>query len=190
MENQKKEVNFNLSKPKPRWRWYHTLLAIGIVIFLAAVFGPSDNKKAMAAAKADKTSSNKTVDVGKPLKTQYFEVTVKSVGMADEVPEADIKKDANSTFIVMDITFKNIDNESRMITDGEILINYKGKDYKFDKSETVMADGYGLFLDQINPLTSKSTKLIYKIPTEIKGTAYYHPGRSDDDQLINLGEIK
>jgi hypothetical protein len=38
-------------------------------------------------------------------------------------------------------------------------------------------------------LTSKTTKLVYKIPNEIKGNAYYHPGRSDDGEVILLGSI-
>ncbi len=64
------------------------------------------------------------------------------------------------------------------------------KDYEFDKSETVMAEGFGLFLDQINPLTSKTTKLVYKLPAEIKGPAYYEPGRASDNESIYLGDLK
>lgn len=77
-----------------------------------------------------------------------------------------------------------------MIMDGSVWINYNGKDYEFDKSETLMIEGWGTMLDQINPLTSKTTNLVYKIPAEITGTALWNPGRSDKDQVINLGEIK
>lgn len=73
--------------------------------------------------------------------------------------------------------------------DGELLINYNGQDYKFDKSETIILDGWGLLLDQINPLTSKTTKLVYKIPEEIKGTFFYRLGRASSNDLIELGSI-
>jgi hypothetical protein len=77
-----------------------------------------------------------------------------------------------------------------MISDGEVVINYNGKDYLFDKSETVLLAGWGTMLDQLNPLTSKTTNLVYKIPTEIKGPAYYRPGRSNSDDLIAIGNIE
>jgi len=63
-----------------------------------------------------------------------------------------------------------------MLMDGSVWINYNGKDYEFDKSESIMAEGWGLFLDQINPLISKTTNLVYKIPAEIKGDIYWQPG--------------
>ena len=75
-----------------------------------------------------------------------------------------------------------------MLMDGVVIINYNGKDYNFDKSETVMADGWGLLLDQINPLTTKTTKLVYKIPAEITGNATYKPGRGSSE--FYLGTIK
>ncbi len=88
------------------------------------------------------------------------------------------------------MSFKNTSEESRMLMDGVVIINYNGKDYNFDKSETVMADGWGLLLDQINPLTTKTTKLVYKIPTEITGNAYYKPSRSGSNDIIDLGIIE
>ena len=63
-----------------------------------------------------------------------------------------------------------------MLMDGSVWINYNGKDYEFDKSESIMAEGWGLVLDQINPLISKTTNLVYKIPAEIKGDIYWQPG--------------
>jgi hypothetical protein len=77
-----------------------------------------------------------------------------------------------------------------MLMEGAVFINYNGKEYEFDKSEVIMAEGFGLFLDQINPLTSKTTKLVYKLPAEIKGPAYYKPGRASDDEKIFLGDLK
>lgn len=103
---------------------------------------------------------------------------------------SDLKSEPGTKYLVLDVTFKNTDSESRMLTDGEVHITYNGKDYNFDKSETIMAEGYGLFLDQINPLTQKSTKLVYKLPEEINGVAYYNPGRASGDEVISLGNIK
>jgi hypothetical protein len=175
------------------------LIGLGIIILLAAIanMGKDDGKETKVAgltSKKNDSHQKPEITVGQALKTEYFEVTVNKVETSERISSgneyiADTKADEGSRFLILHTTFKNIDNESRMITDGEVLINYNGKDYKFDKSETIMQDGYGLFLDQINPLTSKTTKLVYRIPDEIKGNAYYHPGRSDDDHVILLGAI-
>ena len=112
----------------------------------------------------------------------------KSVNTGNEF--ANLKAEPGNKYLVMNTTFKNTDSESRMLMDGEILINYNGKDYTFDKSETVMLEGWGLLLDQINPLTSKTTNIVYKIPEELKGVAYYKPGRAGSNDIIELGNIK
>lgn len=78
-------------------------------------------------------------------------------------------------YLIINVTFKNTNNESRMLIDGSVWINYNGKDYEFDKSETVMAEGYGILLDQSNTLISKTTNLVYKIPAEIKVTHIGNP---------------
>jgi len=140
------------------------------------------------------TSSAPAIGIGQTLKTEYFEVTVSKADLKNKINTgneySDVTAEQGNQFLIITTTFKNIDNESRMLIDGSVFINYNGKDYEFDKSEVVLADGFGLFLDQINPLTSKTTKLVYKLPAEIKGPAYYKPGRAGDDEKIFLGDLK
>jgi hypothetical protein len=140
-----------------------------------------------------KTEESKSVRVGEVLHTDYFDITVNKVSLEDRVNTgnefADLKAEQGNMYLIINATFKNTDQESRMLMDGSVWINYNGKDYEFDKSETVILEGWGLLLDQINPLTTKTTKLVYKIPAEIKGTAYWQPGRADKDQKILLGGL-
>ncbi|WP_375181877.1 DUF4352 domain-containing protein [Chryseobacterium sp.] len=169
--------------------------------FLIIAMGSMDDKKEKAANSETGTSAT-TVSaeaevnykkVGETLATDYFDVTVNKVSIENSVNTgnefADLKPEARTRYLIINTSFKNNSDESRMLIDGEVLINYNGKDYTFDKSETVMLEGWGLMLDQINPLTTKTTNLVYKIPAELKGIAYYKPGRSGSNDLINLGEI-
>lgn len=172
--------------------------AIVLTFFVFIAFGSGDDK----TEKSTSTSSSETNEsqpvnakkIGETLPTEYFDVTVnkveiqKSVNTGNEF--ANLKAEPGNKYLVMNTTFKNTDSESRMLMDGEILINYNGKDYTFDKSETVMLEGWGLLLDQINPLTSKTTNIVYKIPEELKGVAYYKPGRAGSNDIIELGNIK
>lgn len=154
----------------------------------------NNNADAGSTSSATAASSATGIGIGQTLKTDYFEVTVSKAELTNKVKTgneySDVTAEQGNQFLIMTTTFKNIDNESRMLIDGSVFINYNGKDYEFDKSEMIAAEGFGLFLDQMNPLTSKTTKLVYKLPSEIKGPAYYKPGRAGDDEKIFLGDLK
>ena len=179
----------------------HLFSAVILVFFLILAIGSggdnnpsSDTSASSEGVNNDAGKPGNFKNVGEALTTDYFDVTVNEFTLKDKVSTgnqfADLKKEEGIRYLILNITFKNIDSESRMLSDGEILINYNGKDYKFDKSESVFVEGWGLMMDQINPLTSKTTKLVYKIPAEIKGLAYYRPGRSNKNDLISLGNIE
>jgi hypothetical protein len=164
--------------------------------------GTSSNNNTSSKSQQDKSESTektsteeaaKGVGIGQVLHTEYFDIVVNKVGLKDRVNTgnefANLKPEQGNMYLIINATFKNVDKESRMLIDGSVWINYNGKDYEFDKSEAVMLEGWGLMLDQINPLTSKTTNLVYKIPAEIKGNAYWQPGRADEDQRVLLGNL-
>lgn len=175
----------------------HLASASAFAFFLFIAMGSGDDKKSSSTSSTSSATAETKANykkVGETLPTEYFEVTVNKVSVQNSVSTgnefSDLKPESGTRYLIINTTFKNTSNESRMLMDGEVLVNYNGKDYTFDKSETVMAEGFGLLLDQINPLTAKTTNLVYKIPAELKGTAYYKPGRSGSDDLIDLGNIE
>ena len=172
-------------------RLFKNILSIAIIgIFVFFAFASGDEETTATA----EITADKIVSTDNVMTTNYFEIQVNKVSVKKSVITgnqfANIKQQAGNKFLIFNITFKNIDNESRMFEEGEVVINYNGKDYRFDKSETVMADGWGTFLDQINPLTSKSTNLVFKIPDEIQGKVYWKPGRNSAGKMFLLKEIE
>ncbi len=141
-----------------------------------------------SSSESSTKKSSKLVAIQEVLKTDYFDITANSVELFYNVntgnPYASLPKEAGNIYLVINATFKNIDTESRMIMDGSVFINYNGKEYEFDKTESIMAEGWGTMLDQINPLTSKTTNLVWKIPEEINGTVIWKPGRASSGQGI------
>lgn len=176
----------------------HSISAITLASFMFIAFGSMDDDKNESDSSSGGTSVNAdastTKKIGEILPTKYFDVTVNSVGVDDRVNTgnefSNLPREEGTRYLVINTTFKNTSNESRAIFEGEVLINYNGQEYLYDKSEVVMAEGWGLLFDQINPLTSKTTNIVYKIPAEIKGVAYYRPGRSSKKDLIELGNIE
>lgn len=114
----------------------------------------------------------------------YFEVSTRSCSVMKSVKTnnrfSDLPAQAETSYIVLDASFKNLDSESRMPVEGDIIIVSNGKEYRFETSETVMAEGYGLRFRKMNPLITERTKLVYKVPDEISGEVYWEPGRNKD----------
>jgi len=178
---------------KKWWFW------VGVVIVLS-VIGPQltahqiRNQPQQQQPISKQSEEPTVVEVGQVLGTQYFDVKVNNVSINDRINTgnqfADLPPEQGILYLIINASFKNTDNESRMLTEGSVWINYNGKNYQYDKAETVMLDGWGLLLDQINPLTTKTTNLVFKIPTEVKGPVYWQPGRAGKNEVIFLGNIK
>jgi hypothetical protein len=178
--------------------WKKIALGFGVVLVIAMLTSDDDkesinnssNSGEETIAQADETED--VIGIGSTIKTDYFDVTLNKATLTDQVSTGNEFLDPKAEgdlYLVLNVTFKNTDTESRMLEDGIVLINFEGKEYKFDKSETIMADGWGLLLDQINPMLSKTTNLVYKVPATISGIGYYMPGRNSEEVKFSLGEI-
>ena len=167
----------------------HLISAVVVVIFTALAIA-SDEESSDNSGNAENSAK---VEVGDVLKTRYFDVVVNQVGLQRSVRIdgfQDLKPVQDIQYLIINVSFKNTDTESRMLDEGSVWIKYNNKNYQFDKSETILKDGWGLFLDQINPLVTKTTNIVYKIPMEIKGPAYWQPGRANNNQRIYLGDLE
>lgn len=163
---------------------------IGVIVVLGVIGAilPDDEKTSSSDVKKEQV---KLPGIGETVKDTYFDVTVNGAEIVKSKKInsfESLKAEPDIKYLIINITFKNTDKESRMVTDGSVIVNYDGKNYEFDKTETVMDDGWGLFLDQLNPLTKKTTNLVYRLPAEIKGNAIYKTGRGN--AKIELGIIK
>ena len=134
------------------------------------------------------------VGVGDVLETEYFDIRVNKVSLQDSIdtgnPFTSIPSEPGVAYVVINATFTNTDVEGRMLMEGSLLIEYKDKTYEYDNSEVILGEGWGLFLDQLNPLMTKSTNIVYKIPADINGRTYWRPGRAATNETIFLGNLK
>ena len=162
-----------------------------VLIILSALLFAQCDTPATDGTTTKSDNTPKITQIGQTLKTEYFDVTVNSAKFYKSVKAQegmiDFQEDQAVRYLLLNVTFKNTDTESRTLFDGgPILINFNNKDYSFDQPETTIAEGWGIFLEAINPMLSKTTFLVYKIPKEIKGDFYWRPNRADNDQKIFL----
>jgi hypothetical protein len=178
---------------KPISKTQHVFTAIMLLVILVSVVYMCSQGKTDEESAQDSTSNQ--VGLNEPLKCDYFEVTARKVTTSTDVNTGnqftDLKAGNGEKFLIINVTFKNIDTESRtLISGGPIYLNDNGKELQYDNPETIMADGWGLFLEPINPMMSKTTNLVYKIPNNYNGSIYWRPERANMDQRINLGYVQ
>ncbi|ORL67345.1 tetratricopeptide repeat protein [Pseudomonas putida] len=122
---------------------------------------------------------------------EYFEITLHSCSVKSKLnfqnKSAEPKSSTDSEFLILDVSFKNEDTESRLPFAGSVFINYGGKRYKFDNPETIWQDGWGLRFGKINPLLTERTKLVYKIPLYMRGEVDWVPGRNPENAKLTCG---
>ncbi|OQB07118.1 MAG: Telomeric repeat-binding factor 2 [Candidatus Cloacimonetes bacterium ADurb.Bin211] len=137
--------------------------------------------------KGNQIAIKQTANIG------YFDVTVNSCTIKNAIYFNEYSKlgpEEGAKFVVIDLSLKNTSNKSRMMFEGELqLISNDGKKLVMDKTETVFEDGYGLILESINPMLTKKTKIVYKIPANIPGHLYYVPARNKTDIVVDCGTI-
>lgn len=118
----------------------------------------------------------------------YFDVTVNDCTISKSIETGNrystVKPDPDARFLTVNATFKNTDNEGRLPFEGSLFISKDGKDYKFDTTETVMSEGYGIRMRSLNPLIKLNTKIVYKVPNEVSGEVYWKPGRNAEDKKL------
>jgi hypothetical protein len=118
----------------------------------------------------------------------YFDVTVNACTISKSIDTGNrytaVKPDPDARYLTVNATFKNTDNEGRLPFAGSLFISKDGKDYKFDTTESVMSEGYGIRLRSLNPLIKLTTKIVYKVPNELSGDVYWKPGRNAEDKKL------
>ncbi|AZZ44825.1 hypothetical protein C1896_07815 [Pseudomonadaceae bacterium SI-3] len=107
----------------------------------------------------------------------------KSVGTGSQYLEPE--RWQGSQFVVLDVSFKNEDTEGRLPFEGALVIKQTdGKKLRYDSSETIMAEGYGIGFKSVNPFITMPTKLVFRIPDDITGEVLWEPGRNPDGKKL------
>ena len=159
-------------------------LVIGLILFVVLAAGsvggsssssPSSSTSSSSSEKKETKSKEKEKpkeEIGKlgtPYVTNHFEVTAKEVTVKKSVQAGydSLDPEEGAKYVVINVTAKNISNESKtLVTSGKLLLGDGADQIELLHDESILADGYGTFLDSVNPKLSKSTKIVYKIPAE------------------------
>lgn len=164
----------------------YTFFLLSIILFSCG----NNNSNSNSSSQNSSNGKSNDLVIGETLRTDYFEITISDVRLSDRVNTGNFmserKPEKDNMFIIFKTKFKNIDTQSNYVNEGTVQIIDNGKEFEFDKSETFLLEGWGVFLDELNPLTTIETRLVFKLPKEINGKVYWV---SDSDEKIFLGTI-
>lgn len=164
-------------------KYLKLLIALGVVFILGEIIYLSYPKLSKQFSSyteqrnKEKAIKNapKAFKVGESIKGNKFEITINSIKTANAVNTGNqftsLPKKSGQKYLILDLTFKNIDKETRTVTDeGEIAIFKEGwETLTIDRSEVVMREDIGILLQHINPTMTRNFKLIYAIPDNFIG---------------------
>jgi len=176
-------------KPKFKLKLIHVVFAIIGIIFIKALFFNEPSRTENQSQPVVETPPQPTtVNMREVLHTHYFDFVITDAYHVREVNTGneytDLPAERGAKYIVLEVAIKNTDRESRMLFSGSLWVNYNGVDYQYDKAETILADGWMMDMQTLNPLMTKAVHVVYKIPSEMEGLAYWVPGRATNGERI------
>ena len=151
------------------------LLVIGIIVFVILAVGSvgGDSSSSGSGSFTKKIAEVKEEEMGKigePFTTNNFEVTVSGIKAIDSQKINSINsldREDGVEYLIVDVSAKNIANESKsLVSAGKLILGDGDDKIEIKNDETLLTEGYGAFLEEVNPKLSKKTKLVYKIPAD------------------------
>lgn len=175
-------------------------VVIGCVLVLLqlAIFSSIVGGAKVATNTTNNTSQNSTstkiepkvATIGQPVRDGKFEFTVTSVDCGkSSVGGEFLNKNAQGQFCLLNLTVKNIGNESQTFSDyGQLLFDAKGNKYSSDSGASFYANPSGsTFLNTINPGNVVTGAVVFDIPKEVVPTqAELHDSSYSGGVKVNL----
>jgi len=164
------------------WKYlkFFILVLAALVFFLRH----TDTGKAIVSniksGNSASNSNNREYSIGDIASSKFFSFRVNGIQFTNRVGNFLIGQDAGAgnRFLIIDVTIKNIDTESRVIDGGEVRASHNGKWLKFESPEVVLDENF-IYFKELNPLTSVRGKVAFKVPAELQGPFYWIPPRTD-----------
>lgn len=173
------------------------LVFFQFLIFVSIVGGAkniSTNTSSNSTQSSSNSSSSKPAEVakiGQPVRDGKFEFTVTSIecGKSSVGTNQYLTKQAQGQFCLLNLTVKNIGNESQIFSDsGQVLFDANGNKYSSDSGASLYANPSGsTFLNQINPGNTVTGAVVFDIPKGVTPTqAELHDSAFSGGVKVNL----
>lgn len=171
-----------LEKFKNFWNkaWWSKAIIIFVILMIIGAFGSAGGSSDDTAKKEDKTVEKKEVKketkkdsmvaLNTPEKAGNFEYTFKSKSTAKTLGDPSlVGAEANDTFVVVEVSIKNIQKDAQIFSEGDLKLVCDGKEYNTSSDATTyfMTENSELFVGEINPDITKTGKVAFDVPANV-----------------------
>ncbi|SOC39405.1 DUF4352 domain-containing protein [Salinicoccus kekensis] len=117
----------------------------------------------------EEEEADEIVGIGEPLEVDGVEFTVNEWYQSDTVGSDFMVSEANDTYIVMDVSVVNNQNEAITIDSNFFKIIEGERVFEPDSSASMDAneDDIGLFLEEINPGSSRTANVVFDVTQDV-----------------------
>ena len=167
-----------VKEPFYKQRWF-IIVAVLVIIGIGSQYGrtsnrSSDVKTSISSHKDDTTKAEKkaktldTVPMGQPLRVGNVEYVVNSRNVTDKVGTDFIGKKANGVYLIVNVTVKNLGDESLRVSDDFFTLLKDNKEYESDGTAGMyLNEDSQFFLSKINPDSELTGNVVFDVTQEI-----------------------
>jgi hypothetical protein len=170
------------------------LIPIAYLLFLSSCFQTTSTDNTHNAT--DSTADMHADEVGlhDALQLTNINARVEQWGVSHAITgrAKAITPDEGKKFVVIHALFDNPHNFERSLEQGTLTVTFHGRPYTQENYSSKVSDlgeGWGTNVYQIAAGAHMRTNLVYEIPDDIAGEAYWSPDNSDKSRRIRLGKI-
>lgn len=179
-------------------RKHYILSGLGFLFllgFIKTALNPNQAEQdAASVSAASSTTTPAYVDIDKGQRAGYFNVWVTDWLVVKDwyINEyTSIESRPDTRFVLVQVIYENADNEGRTIfSEGKLIVNEEGQELQYDKVEPVIADGYNVFMEPLNPRVRFDGIFVFPIPSSLNGDIFWQPDGGQRFKLGNLAEAK
>lgn len=126
-----------------------------------------DNKKKKKTKVEKKSDTLKTVSIGQPIRVGDVEYVVNSRDVTGEVGDNYLNKKANGVYLVVNVTVKNLGDDSLFVNNNYFKLLKGDKEYESDSSAGIYANKDSkFFLSKINPESELTGNVVFDVTKE------------------------
>ncbi len=185
-------TNINLEK-KPFYLNKKIVTGTLVFLFLIITVGMDSNTKLAETANVEK-SETEFHEVGQLLQFNSLDIQLLNFEITDYVNTGNrftnLKPEQGNQYVILDVSYRNTETSPFRFRDTGILTLFiDGKIYSYDKTETVMLEGWHLLYKTLNPMNVYNTKLVYKIPIVPGAGIFWQPLTNSTNDIYALGKL-
>lgn len=149
-------------------KWQIILIIVIVIGFFGSMMGGSDDKTSDQKGKDDiSTEEEKIYKMKDTVKVGDVEYVVLSKKSTNKVGDQYFDKKAQGQYLVIDISIKNLGNESLNVSDNFFKLYNGDKEFETDSEASIYLGDKSIIYEDVNPDVTLKGQIVFDVSKEI-----------------------